>query len=258
MKALKTTIQRRLSMYGFDSVNNGHNIYALLEFDITNIRKHLREKRRQGEGGSLFAFMIKAIASCLARHPDMNCMVNSRRTTYFDSVDVSVPIEMAREGKIENKQHLIKDVNGKMLKEIEAEIAAAKGAVDSKRGYIVSERVQKAFALMPRWMAVAIMKAIMADHGRVRDLSGTVFMTSVSMFSSIPGFIIPYIGGPKASSFAIGSAMKKPVAIGDEIQIREVLNVTAVFNHDIVDGAPAARFLDDLRRTIEGKYAEIV
>ena len=44
MKTMKTSIDRKLSIYGFDAVNNGHNIYALLEFDITDLRKYLRGK----------------------------------------------------------------------------------------------------------------------------------------------------------------------------------------------------------------------
>ena len=77
------------------------------------------------------------------------------------------------------------------------------------------------------------------------------------MFSTIPGYIIPYIGGPKASAFAIGSITKKPIVIKDKIEIREVINITAVFNHDIIDGAPAARFINRLRTIIEKEYSMI-
>ena len=98
------------------------------------------------------------------------------------------------------------------------------------------------------------MKALLKNHKKVMALSGSVFVTSISMFSDIPGYVIPYSGGPKACSFAIGSVVKKPVVEKDSIVIRETVNVTAVFNHDIVDGAPAARFINRLREIIEKEH----
>jgi pyruvate dehydrogenase E2 component (dihydrolipoamide acetyltransferase) len=77
------------------------------------------------------------------------------------------------------------------------------------------------------------------------------------MFSNIPGYIIPYIGGPKACSFALGSIVKKPVVKNTNIEIREIMNITASFNHDIIDGAPAARFINTMRRYIEKNIAKV-
>ncbi len=78
------------------------------------------------------------------------------------------------------------------------------------------------------------------------------------MYTNIPGFIIPYIGKPKASSFAIGSIYKKPVVKNNEIVIREIVNITAIFNHDILDGAPAARLMNKLRNILEVEYKKLL
>jgi len=56
MKQYKTPVNRKLSMYGFDVIEHSHNMYAVLEFDITNLRNQLRMKRKEGVGGSLFSF----------------------------------------------------------------------------------------------------------------------------------------------------------------------------------------------------------
>ena len=96
MRKTRTSLSRKLSIYGFDAVNNGHNIYALLEFDITNLRKYLRKRRVDKQGCSLFVFMIKAIALCLKEYPSFNSMINYRKTSQFDSVDVSIPIEIEK------------------------------------------------------------------------------------------------------------------------------------------------------------------
>ncbi|MDZ7635784.1 MAG: 2-oxo acid dehydrogenase subunit E2 [Bacteroidales bacterium] len=52
-------------------------------------------------------------------------------------------------------------------------------------------------------------------------------------------------------SFGIGSVIKKPVAIDNEIKIREILNMTILIDHDLVDGAPMVRMLKDLTKYIE-------
>ena len=80
----------------------------------------------------------------------------------------------------------------------------------------------------------------------------------MSMFSNAPGFIIPFAGGPKAAAFAIGSAVKKPVVKDDEIVIREMINITAIFNHDLIDGAPAARFINRFRRYLEKDFDRLM
>jgi len=254
MKTYKTSLARKLSIYGFDAVQNSHNFLAILEFDVSGLRKHLREKRIAGNGGSLFVFFLKAIAKCLVEFPSFNAMINHRKTTVFETVDISVPIEINRDGEVENKQYLIRDADKKPLRVIDDEIRASKKAVDEQKGFILSRPVQTLFSLLPRKIAASLLKALLKNHKKVMALSGSVFVTSISMFSDIPGYVIPYSGGPKACSFAIGSVVKKPVVEKDSIVIRETVNVTAVFNHDIVDGAPAARFINRLREIIEKEH----
>lgn len=52
-------------------------------------------------------------------------------------------------------------------------------------------------------------------------------------------------------SFGVGSIIKKPVAIDNEIKIREILNMTILVDHDVIDGAPMVRFLNDLTNYLE-------
>lgn len=254
----KTTALRKLSIYGFEMVSGSHNFYGLLEFDITNLRSLLREARTAGTGGSLFSFLLKAIGACLGEYPQLNSMIDLRRTTTFDEVDIAIPIEIVHEGSWATKQHVILNINAKTLKEVDEEIAVAKRNEGGEKGYVSSAFVQKLIAILPRAVVLPIFRHVLRNHQRVKELSGTVFVTSVSMFSNIPGYIIPYSGGPKAVSFAIGSSMKKAVVKGDEVVIREMLNITVTFNHDSVDGAPAARFINRLRQYIETDFLALM
>jgi pyruvate/2-oxoglutarate dehydrogenase complex dihydrolipoamide acyltransferase (E2) component len=43
--------------------------------------------------------------------------------------------------------------------------------------------------------------------------------------------------------FALGSIVKKPWVVENEIEIRDILHMTVLFDHDVVDGAPATRFI---------------
>jgi pyruvate/2-oxoglutarate dehydrogenase complex dihydrolipoamide acyltransferase (E2) component len=52
-------------------------------------------------------------------------------------------------------------------------------------------------------------------------------------------------------SLGVGSIIKKPVVIDNEVKIREILNMTILVDHDIIDGAPMVRFLDELSNRIE-------
>jgi pyruvate/2-oxoglutarate dehydrogenase complex dihydrolipoamide acyltransferase (E2) component len=78
---------------------------------------------------------------------------------------------------------------------------------------------------------------------------GSVVVTPVGMMGRINGWFIHKSVHPL--SFGIGSVLKKPVVIGDEILIREILNMTILVDHDVIDGAPMVRFLNELTAGIE-------
>jgi len=52
----------------------------------------------------------------------------------------------------------------------------------------------------------------------------------------------------------VGSTIWKPAVVEGRIEPREILNLTLVFDHDVIDGAPAARFAQRLVELIESGY----
>jgi pyruvate/2-oxoglutarate dehydrogenase complex dihydrolipoamide acyltransferase (E2) component len=52
----------------------------------------------------------------------------------------------------------------------------------------------------------------------------------------------------------LGGIAEKPVVIDGQIEIRECLSITVSFDHDIIDGAPAARFTERFKDLIELPY----
>jgi len=244
-----TSAHRRLAIQGFDLASGGHHFFALLEFDVTGLRSRLRVARQEGRGGSLFAFFLKAVAVTVAEQPVFNSLGTYRRTTTFDTVDIAVPIEVVGPEGVENRQHVLRSAHLKSVADLDAEMTRAKA--EGTTGFVGTAWTQRLLGRLPRSVVRGLFRLVLAHPKWVQAFSGTLFVTSVSMFSSVPGFVVPFVGGPKAVSFAFGSAVRKPVAVGDRVEIREIVSVTAAFNHDLVDGAPAARFINRLRHWLE-------
>ena len=84
---------------------------------------------------------------------------------------------------------------------------------------------------------------------------GNVVITSVGMMGKLNGWFIHRSVHP--ISFGIGSILKKPVVVNNEIKIREILNMTILVDHDLIDGAPMVRFLNDLTWQIENEMTAV-
>lgn len=74
-------------------------------------------------------------------------------------------------------------------------------------------------------------------------------MTGVGMFSTGGGWAIPVPN--HTLQITLGGISKKPGVVADRIEIREYMSITISIDHDIVDGAPVARFAQRLKELIE-------
>jgi len=100
--------------------------------------------------------------------------------------------------------------NGKTVADIDGEIRRAKTENTGEKAYVASALAQKIITSLPNFLIRPLFNLLIRNHETVKKLSGTAFVTSVSMFSKVPGFVIPYIGKPKSCSFALGSVYKSP------------------------------------------------
>jgi pyruvate/2-oxoglutarate dehydrogenase complex dihydrolipoamide acyltransferase (E2) component len=97
---------------------------------------------------------------------------------------------------------------------------------------------------------IALFYGLAARSVRLRRMTGTVSVTSVGMFGGGGGF---GIGLPTIQTLTVlvGGISRRPWVIDGEIVPRDILDLTVTVDHNVVDGAPAARFVADLRRMIE-------
>ncbi len=87
-------------------------------------------------------------------------------------------------------------------------------------------------------------------------LGGTFSISNYGSFGSL--FATPAINQPQAAILGLGAIHKAPVVVDDAIAIRSIVYVTLSFDHRILDGAIADRFLGHLKKTIEEWGEEIL
>ena len=64
----------------------------------------------------------------------------------------------------------------------------------------------------------------------------------------------PIINPPESGILGVGRIIKKPIVHNDEIAIRHMLSLSLTFDHRVVDGAPAAQFLQTVSQYIQNPY----
>ncbi|HLF80412.1 MAG TPA: 2-oxo acid dehydrogenase subunit E2, partial [Anaerolineales bacterium] len=85
---------------------------------------------------------------------------------------------------------------------------------------------------------------------------GTFSISNYGSFGSL--WATPAINQPQAAILGVGAIHKAPVVIDDAIAIRSLAYVTLTFDHRLIDGAIADRFLTHLRGVIEGWGEDIL
>jgi pyruvate/2-oxoglutarate dehydrogenase complex dihydrolipoamide acyltransferase (E2) component len=227
-----------------------HMIHGLLEVDVTRARRHIREQEAStGEQLSFTAF----VTTCLGKAVDMNKYLHAMRNwrgqlVLFDEVDVNTMIELELEGRKIPMPHIFGAVNKRTYREINEEIQTARAAGGlGERGTLY-----RRFASLPRFVRAPFYWGSAVSPRIRKQQAGTVLMTAVGMFGEGGGWGIPLASHTLAVT--LGGITEKPGVVEGRIAIREYLSVTVSFDHDIIDGAPAARFTERFKDLIEIGY----
>ena len=227
-------------------------VHIITEMDVTDVRRWVREFRKKtGESLSFTAFLT----CCLARAVDEDKYMHAYRTgnklVVYDEVDISVIIEREVDGdKAPIFPHVIKAANTKTTREIHDEIRTAQREEIDTSG--------KAHWIGRYWFLPALIRSLIwrrllgSPHWRKR-VTGTVGISAIGMFGNGPGWGIPI--PTYTLSITVGGIAEKPGVVNGRIESREYLSITISFDHDIVDGAPAARFTRRLKELIESGYS---
>ena len=237
-----------------------HHIKALLEVDITEARTKIKENRQIGRKISVTAWLIKVIADCVALHPGISGINRPKdnKVILFSDVDISVVIEKEVNGTRVPLPYVIRNADQKTLLQIRDEIELAKSqAFENESDYVLGKKYNQMgmmlFVKLPQWLRLIIMRAFIFNNPqRLKNMMGTVMVTTVGLVGHTKGWIIPFSMLPLG--LALGSLNEQPAVHKGEIKKREILHLTVLVDHDVIDGMPAARFVDDLVKKLENGF----
>lgn len=229
MSRLRATIARRM----VESLQVSAQLTATVEVDLTAISK-LRERvkddfrAREGVGLSYLPFITKAATEALKQFPKVNATIDTEAgtITYADAEHVGI-------------------------------------AVDTEKGLLVPV-VRDAGDLT----VTALAKKISDLAARTRsskvtpdELSGGTF--TITNYGSAGTLMdTPIINQPQVAILGTGALVKRPVVVedpnlGEIVAVRDMMYLSLSYDHRLVDGADAARFLSFLKARLEAGDFEL-
>lgn len=230
-----------------------HHVSALLEFDVTDSRIKIKEQKKQKSNISFTSWLVKEISSTLAQHPMVaSFLLNKRKIISFDNIKISLMVEKEINNKKVPIPLVIDFCNTKSIEQISQEIEQARQLALHNNDIVINRKTntyENTYYLLPGFLRRFIWKIMLNNPKIAYKKMGNAVITSLTSAGTINGWFLTHSVHPV--SFGIGSVLKKPVVKNDEIKIREILNMTVLMDHDVIDGAPMTRFIKDLTKNIE-------
>jgi pyruvate dehydrogenase E2 component (dihydrolipoamide acetyltransferase) len=160
-------------------------------------------------------FFVKLAAVALGQYPDLNTRWNDGRLVLEKQIHVGIAVDTEAGLLVP----VIRDVPGLGLRQLAA------------RSHDLIERA------------------------RTRKLSAAEMQGGTFTVSSLGAYGIdtfsPVINYPEIAILGVGAIRRQPVAVGEQVVVRDVVSLSLTFDHCAVDGAPAARFLQTLCKIVE-------
>jgi pyruvate dehydrogenase E2 component (dihydrolipoamide acetyltransferase) len=181
------------------------------EADATRL---MAMKEKQSHIG-FTAFSVKAVAKALRNHAAVNATIENNEVTTYSDINVAVAIN-TEQGLM---APVIRNADKLSLQEINSTI---------------DELARKATE----------------NRLSVENLTGGTFTVSNLGAYDVESFA-PVINPPQCAILGLGRIGYKPTAHGQEIVSRPSTMLTLVFDHRIIDGVPAAKFLREVKRNLE-------
>ncbi|MEW1957968.1 2-oxoglutarate dehydrogenase, E2 component, dihydrolipoamide succinyltransferase [Kineococcus sp. NPDC059986] len=221
MSRLRKVIAQRMK----ESLQNSAQLTTVIEVDVTKVarlRARAKDNFAATEGAKLtfLPFFVKAAVEALKQHPSLNASIDGENIVYHGSENISLAVDTPK-GLI---TPVIKD------------------AGDLNLGGLA----RKISDLAARTRA----SKITPD-----DLSGGTFtITNTGSIGAL--FDTPILNAPQVAILGTGALVKRPVVLTDAdgqdtIAVRSMMYLALSYDHQIVDGADAARFLQTIKKRIE-------
>ncbi|MGB8645445.1 MAG: 2-oxo acid dehydrogenase subunit E2 [Anaerolineae bacterium] len=234
-----------------------HCMYGLLEVDVTVSRRFIQDyKARTGELLSFTGYLVFCLARAVEENSEVQAYLKGRKQlVVFDDVDIGLMVERKMGENHTLMGYVIRGANHKTYGEIHQEIRSVQ-STPAPRGRGMPRWFQSAILLpwpLSRLFTALLSMATSRDPTIFTSMAGTVGISSVGMFSKDQSGwgLVP---SEHALDLIVGSIAWKPAVVEGRIEPREILNLTVVFDHDLINGGPATRFTRRLVELIESGY----
>ena len=216
MSRLRRTVAQRL-------VNAQHTQALLTTFnevdltEVMNIRKKYKEnfKEKYSVNLGFMSFFTKAVCEALQEFPIMNASVEGDHIVYHDYCDIGIAVASPKGLVVP----VVRSADQLSFKQIEESIV----------GYAKKAR---------------------AGGITLDDMDGGTFtITNGGTFGSM--LSTPIVNFPQSAILGMHNIVKRPMAIGDEIKVRPMMYLAVSYDHRIIDGSDAVRFLVAIKDRLE-------
>jgi pyruvate/2-oxoglutarate dehydrogenase complex dihydrolipoamide acyltransferase (E2) component len=223
-----------------------NTIHCVTEVDVTEPRRLLKEYlARHGEKLSFTGYIAACLARAVGEDPRFNAFIKGRHLIIPEDVTVSVLIERESEGEKFPEPAAIQKAQKKSLLEIHREIREAQKEQDDRLGSLSGQTWVR--MIPPFLMKMFVRLADRSISMGVRY--GKTAVTAMGMFGKEGAWFIPH--GSATVLLSVGSIINRTIEADGGLRYEEHLCVTVSFDHDIIDGAPAARFVQRLSDIIK-------
>lgn len=217
-----TPMRRAIAEHMVRSAYTAPHVTTVIEVDMTPIvryRAQVKERFEQREGVPLtyLPFVIKAVVDSLKEHPALNSTWSDQGIVLKHQINIGIAVGM-EDGLI---VPVIKGADEKSL------VGLARAVAD------------------------------LADRARANRLTpgdvqgGTFTVNNPGTFGALMS--TPIIHQPQAGILSMEAIVKRPVVLADDaIAIRSMMYMSLSIDHRVLDGLQAARFLQSVKRRLEG------
>jgi pyruvate dehydrogenase E2 component (dihydrolipoamide acetyltransferase) len=199
------------------SVHTTARVTLFREVDVTEFVRLRQRFKEQGASISYNDILAQICAVALREHPEANARLGNGEIEHLDRVNIGL-------------------------------------AVETDRGLLVPviHNADRLSILQIAAESARLVEAARAGRSLPDDLSGGTFtITNLGKFG-VEGFA-PVINLPECCILGAGRILRKPVVIGedDTLSVRPMMTISLVFDHRVIDGAAAARFMDRIAQLIQ-------
>jgi 2-oxoglutarate dehydrogenase E2 component (dihydrolipoamide succinyltransferase) len=221
-----TAMRRSIAEHMISSRRTSAHVTSIFEVDMTAVVRLKEENteefaRREGFKLSLTPFFVKGVADTLKDFPILNASMVGNDIVYKKDINLGVAVAL--------DWGLIVPV--------------------------IRQAQQKTLVGMAREVADLSRRARRKQLSPDEVQGGTFTLTNPGVFGSLIG--TPIINQPQVAILCVGAVTKRAVVINDAIAIRSMAYLSLTFDHRLIDGAVADRFLSSLKDRLEDWSATI-